>query len=36
MPKVEIGQYAEKDINFSRIIRVCVTRTGPDLKKLVS
>lgn len=36
MPKVALGQYAEKDINFSRAIKSCVTRTGTDLDKLVS
>lgn len=36
MPKVTLGQYAEKDINFSRAIKACVTRTGTDLDKLVN
>lgn len=36
MPKVALGQYAEKDINFSRAIKSCVTRTGTDLDKLVN
>lgn len=35
MPKVALGQYAEKDINFSRAIKSCVTRTGTDIDKLV-
>lgn len=36
MPKVVLGQYAEKDINFSRAIKACVTRTGTDIDKLVN
>ena len=36
MPKIALGQYTEKDINFSRAIKSCVTRTGTDLDKLVS
>lgn len=35
MPKIALGQYAEKDINFSRAIKACVTRTGTDIDKLV-
>lgn len=35
MPKVVLGQYTEKDINFSRAIKSCVTRTGTDIDKLV-
>lgn len=36
MPKAVLGQYAEKDINFSRAIKSCVARTGTDLDKLVN
>lgn len=36
MLKVIIGQYTEKDINFSRAIKSCVTRTGTDIDKLVN
>lgn len=36
MPKVALGQYAEKDVNFSRAIKSCVTRTGTDIDKLVN
>ena len=36
MPKVTLGQYAEKDIDLSRAIKSCVTRTGTDLDKLVN
>ena len=36
IPKITLVQYTEKDINFSRAIKSCVTRTGTDLNKLVN
>lgn len=36
MPKVVLGKYMEKDINFSRAIKSCVARTGTDINKLAS
>lgn len=36
MAKVNLGRYAEKNINFARAIKGCVQRAGAEIDKLVA